>query len=364
MKSTSPAVSVLVLFTVLAFSGAANAQVTQSAPSNWALDRIDQRTGPWNNSYTYTTTGAGVHIYIIDSGIRLDHTEFAGRLTVNADYVAPGDNGADCYGHGTAVAGIAAGSTYGVAKGAQIHVLRVADCNPLDEPDKTPEINRVIQALGWIRWNHVKPAVVNISSNYDVSLNPSCNLPCTPPNCPGCALESAITDVLNAGVSVVVSAGNFPGPVGEKWQLQRCTGVPDCRCDWYYGCADPRMVTAGNLPPEIPGVITVGAADRLGMSQGGFWDRRLVNTHWGVDVYAPGNYLQTASIQSSTATQLFSATSAAAPVVTGVVARYLQSHPTATPVQVRSWIKGNATTQTVSKCPAWEAGMVYISPTD
>src|SRR4051812_17982244 len=90
---------------IFAVSGVAGAQFVQSNPTNWALDRIDQRNGPLNYVYGYTTTGAGVHIYILDSGIRADHAEFAGRLTVDADYVSPLGNGADCNGHGTAVAG-------------------------------------------------------------------------------------------------------------------------------------------------------------------------------------------------------------------------------------------------------------------
>src|SRR5262245_48683530 len=89
----------LFLVTMLVLTNAAIAQVTQFAPQDWALDRIDQRNGPLNNAYSYTTTGAGVHIYLVDSGIRLDHAEFAGRLTVDADYVVPNGLGIDCNGH-------------------------------------------------------------------------------------------------------------------------------------------------------------------------------------------------------------------------------------------------------------------------
>ena len=85
------------------------------------IDRIDQRALPLSNSYTYTATGAGVQVYIIDSGIRTDHVDFGGRATVGADFVGDGQNGIDCNGHGTHVAGTIGGQVYGVAKGAKFH---------------------------------------------------------------------------------------------------------------------------------------------------------------------------------------------------------------------------------------------------
>jgi subtilisin family serine protease len=352
----------------------ASAQTVQSNPPNWALDRIDQRNGPLSSSYGYTTTGAGVHIYILDSGIRTDHAQFAGRLTVDADYVGPVGNGADCKGHGTAVAGIAAGSTYGVAKSAQIHVLRVWGCAAVPADD----LPRFKTALQWVLTNHIDPAVVNISYNFSSE---------------DVELRNLITALLNAGVVVVSSAGNAPGPVGEFWKMgstacrnfypQYCTvqpptldsHCPACPYDPYWdNCVDCSSGTCiqmecpystpaqTNLPPQVSGVITVGAVRYYSVS--GQWDRRSKMTHWGVDVYAPGWQLLTASIAGPTATQLFSETSAAAPVVTGIVARYLQSHPAATPAQVRSWVKLNATFNTLTHAPQWEAGVAYMAPAE
>src|SRR5205085_1227906 len=78
--------------------GEVHATTTQSNPP-WGLDRIDQRDLPLNSSYIYTPTGAGVHAYIIDTGIRTTHTQFGGRASVAFDSIGDGQNGNDCNGH-------------------------------------------------------------------------------------------------------------------------------------------------------------------------------------------------------------------------------------------------------------------------
>src|SRR5437763_1000851 len=72
---------------------------------------------------------AGAHVYVIDTGIRTTHTQFGGRASVAFDSVGDGQNGNDCNGHGTHVAGTIGGSTYGVAKGVTLHAVRVLDCS-------------------------------------------------------------------------------------------------------------------------------------------------------------------------------------------------------------------------------------------
>ncbi len=90
-------------------------QATQS-PAPWGLDRIDQRSLPLSNSYTYTSLGAGVRAYIIDSGIKTGLTaQFGSRVQNVYDAVGDGQNGEDCNGHGTLVAGIVGSVGYGVA---------------------------------------------------------------------------------------------------------------------------------------------------------------------------------------------------------------------------------------------------------
>ncbi len=95
--------------------------VTQTNPPSWGLDRIDQRALPLDNSYTYNFDGTGVDVWIIDTGIRSTHVDFGGRATKDFDSVGDGQNGNDCNGHGTHVAGTTAGASFGVAKNARIH---------------------------------------------------------------------------------------------------------------------------------------------------------------------------------------------------------------------------------------------------
>ncbi len=129
---------------------------TQS-PATWGIDRIDQRNLPLSNSYTYNYTGAGVRAYIIDTGIRVTHNEFGGRASIGTDTVGDGQNGNDCNGHGTHVAGTVGGATYGVAKGVSLVAVRVLNCSG------SGSTSGVIAGVDWVTANAIKPAVANMS---------------------------------------------------------------------------------------------------------------------------------------------------------------------------------------------------------
>ena len=159
----------------------------QSAP-DWGLDRIDQNILPLNSSFVYNHDGTGVNAYIIDSGINPTHVDFGGRASVAFDALADGQNGIDCRGHGTHVAGTVGSAIHGVAKGVTLRGVRVLPCTG------SGQLSHLVAGVDWVTANHVAPAVANISINASgVSFS----------------MTTAITNSISAGVVYAVSAGNF-----------------------------------------------------------------------------------------------------------------------------------------------------------
>jgi subtilisin family serine protease len=124
--------------------------------ATWGLDRINQRDLPLDGSYTYTYTGSGVRAYIIDTGLQANHPEFGTRAQ-NVYNAISGETGSDCNGHGTHVGGTVGGSTYGVAKAALLRGVKVLSCSG------SGSTSGVIAGIDWVRTNHIKPAIANMS---------------------------------------------------------------------------------------------------------------------------------------------------------------------------------------------------------
>jgi subtilisin family serine protease len=250
--------------------------------ATWGLDRVDRRLLPLNTSYTYDTTGAGVHAYVIDSGLNVTHTEFTGRVGGGADFIGGGIN--DCHGHGTHVAGTIGGTTYGIAKAVTIHPVRVLDCQ------NNGSLSSVIGGMNWVAANHILPAVVNMSLGGGSSSS----------------INTAVASLHNTnGITVVVAAGN--------------SNADAC----------------GFSPASAPLAITVGATDANDARS--IWQfGQASNYGTCLDWFAPGTNITSAWKGSNTATNTISGTSMAAPHVTGAAVRYLQTYPTATPAAVRA----------------------------
>jgi subtilisin family serine protease len=214
---------------------------TQSNPP-WGLDRVDQRDRPLNGTYVYNWTGSGVRAYIIDTGIRTSHTQFGGRAS-NV-YDAFGGNGQDCNGHGTHVAGTVGGSTYGVAKSVMLRGVRVLNCSG------SGTTSGVIAGVDWVRANHIKPAVANMSLGGGASSS----------------LDTAVNNAINAGVAFSVAAGNE--------NTDACT----------------------RSPARVAAAITVGSTTSS--------DARSSFSNWGtcLDLFAPGSSITSAWHTSDTAT--------------------------------------------------------------
>ncbi|MEU1860917.1 S8 family peptidase [Streptomyces gardneri] len=258
--------------------------------ATWGLDRIDQRDLPLSTTYTYDTTASNVTAYIIDTGIRTSHGEFGGRASVGTDTVGGGQNGQDCQGHGTHVAGTVGGAKYGVAKGVKLVAVRVLDCNG------SGTTAGVIAGVDWVTANAVKPAVANMSLGGGANAS----------------LDDAVRRSIASGVTYALAAGNG-----------NFLGLPAKACNY--------------SPARVAEAITVGATDSA--------DKRASFSNYGtcVDLFAPGVSVTSAWKDSDTATNTISGTSMAAPHTAGVAALYLAANPAATPAQVGTALVNNAT---------------------
>ncbi|MGN9913162.1 S8 family serine peptidase [Phytohabitans sp. LJ34] len=268
---------------------------TQQNTQAWGLDRIDQQWQPYDRSYTYPNVAGNVHAYVIDSGIRISHEQFGGRASYGINTVDDQEptNANDCDGHGTHVAGTIGGRDYGVAKGAQLVAVRVFPCGPLGE------VADIIAGVNWVTANAVKPAVANMSLGLGVG---SASV----------ALDQAVQNSINSGITYVVSAGN-----GDEF------GLPLDACD--------------QSPAHIPAAITVSGTDQA--------DFRMSWANYGtcVDIFAPGNNVLSSVNDSDTATARYTGTSMSSPHVAGAAALLLSENPGWTPQQVHARIVGAAT---------------------
>ena len=271
--------------------------LTQTNPPA-GLDRVDQRllTSPGQGRFTYSENGTGVHVYVMDTGIRTSHADFGGRVSGTFTSISDGNGTNDCHGHGTHVAGTVGGTQYGIAKKVSLHAVRVLDCTGFGST------TGVIAGVDWVTIHRQLPAVVNMSLG-DVT---------TP------SLDAAVTASIASGITYVVAAGNANSDA------------------------------CGFSPARTPTALTVGAINPA-------TDKRATLSNWGpcLDLFAPGVNILSAGIANDTASATMSGTSMAAPHVAGVAALYLQLHPNATPADVWGGINGIHHNANVATTPGW-----------
>jgi subtilisin family serine protease len=272
--------------TITAATPTTNAEPTTTP--YWNLSRINQHSLPIDGIYDPVGTGAGVHIYVIDSGVNVRLAEFGGRVGTGFFLRSVAESLEDCQGHGTHVAGTALSNTYGVAKQSIVHSVRVLDCAGQGKS------SGLIEALNWIAENVERPAIINASFG-----GPKNDL-----------MDTAVAKTISQGIIVVAAAGN----------------------DSADACAQS--------PASMPAVVAVGATDSS--------DRQAKFSNFGscVDIWAPGVGISSVGLRGRET--ILSGTSMAAPAVTGVAAILWSLYPTADAADITNLVIQSATTDKLS----------------
>ncbi|RGP66200.1 hypothetical protein FLONG3_8929 [Fusarium longipes] len=238
-------------------------------PSTWGLGTISHRKKGFTNYYYHKSSGSDSYAYVVDSGVRTTHKEFQGRA--KRGWTAFRKDHTDRLGHGTHVAGILIGKTYGVAKKAKVISVKVFQGDSAD-------LSVIMAGIEWavndiIKKKRQEFSVINLSLGV---------------NGVSAALNDIIKNAAKAGVIVVVAAGNQ---------------------------GKPAKMTS---PASAPQAITVGAIDSN-------WKIPSWSNYGSVvDVLAPGVDIISASWLSDTGTYIEDGTSMACPHVAGLVL-YAQS---------------------------------------
>src|SRR6478735_1275429 len=166
----------------------------ESQTVSFALDRIDQRSLPLDRTYRHYGTGAGVTVYVFDGGILDTHPELAGRVRRGYD-AFPSEGGSLCNAHGTAVAGAIAGTTLGVAPDVEIVDVKMVECRRL-----RGTIDAIVRGTRWMIADHEKHPERRAIANWSFIADTATSIP---------ELDSAVASLNQAGIPVVVSAGNI-----------------------------------------------------------------------------------------------------------------------------------------------------------
>ncbi|KAL1603605.1 hypothetical protein SLS60_005193 [Paraconiothyrium brasiliense] len=262
--------------------------VTQKTGAPWGLQRISNDAGasgdPSGQDFTYsfedTNLGAGVDVYVVDTGVRVSHAVFGGRATEGFSFTS---TAADGDGHGTHVAGSAAGAKFGVAQNANIIAVKVLG------DDGSGSSSSTIAGMNWVLNNHEKRKTQDGFVGSIMSM--SWGLQGTADS-----VDQAITSAIDAGIHVSVAAGNDG--------TDACGTTPA-----HLGGSNSDVVTVGsvNINNEVSSFSNIGKC---------------------VDIYAPGEQILSAWSTGDNVINFLSGTSMATPQNSGVMAYLMAQNPT------------------------------------
>lgn len=261
---------------------------TQDSPG-WGLDRVDQAELPLSGTYSYRSA-SNVTAYVLDTGMRITHSQFGGRARYGRDFIDNDRTAQDCNGHGTHVAGTIGGRTYGVAKDVKLVAVRILNCAGAGS------YSGIIAGVDWVTRNAVRPAVANMSIGGPASS----------------ALNAAVNRSIASGITYAVAAGN------------------------------ENRNSCSYSPASTANAITVAATDQT--------DTRAGFSNYGscVDLFAPGVRITSAGYGSNSAASVMSGTSMATPHVTGAAALVAAAHPAWTPARITAALLDNASANQVA----------------
>ncbi|CAG8570544.1 9377_t:CDS:2, partial [Acaulospora morrowiae] len=269
--------------------------ITNSTVKVPNLDRIDQANLPLDGKYNFPpSNGSGVNVYCVDTGVNSKHAEFEGRATNGGAFCAGCPN-TDDNGHGSNVAGIIGGKTYGVAKKCNIIGIKVMNASGMG----TTSV--IISGLSFIASAHSKSS--NKNTVVNMSLRSGLNT----------ALNAAVSSLTSIGIHVIVAAGNDASNA----------------CNY--------------SPASEPSAIAVGATDTSTDNVASF-----SNTGKCVGIFAPGTHIVSCGIGSTTATLSESGTSQACPHVSGTIALMIALNGNRDPAQMKSDLYSSSTKNVIN----------------
>lgn len=240
----------------------------------------------WHQSITNTVPSindnfANINCYILDTGIMTNHTEFyPNQVFMAYNAINKTINAQDDNGHGTCVASLIGGKTVGTASKISMHSVKVLDSSG------SGYVSDIIGGLNWIMQNKKNNCIINMSLGGMYSKT----------------LDSTLSKFIAINIPIICSAGN--------------SGTD-----------------ASNFSPASTiGVYAISAYDKSKMKPS--W----ANYGPSITTFAPGDMIKAAWNDSINSYYLVSGTSFSSPIVTGIIARYLNIKPNATLLEINEYL--------------------------